>query len=81
MRFLTSNWLLSVFPVKAEDSLLAAFLGQEMPAQSMASSNILGVMNKAKGYTAYGSGILDIQKLADEILNPDSYTRGLLGPD
>jgi hypothetical protein len=72
---------LSVFPVSAEDRLLTAFLGHEMPAQSMASSNALGVLNKNKGYTGYGSGMLDIQKLADEILNPDSDTRIILGSE
>jgi len=72
---------LSVFPVKAEDSLLAAFLGQQMPAESMASNNVLAVLNQTMGYSGYGSGILDIQKVADEILNPDSYTRGLLDPE
>lgn len=71
----------SVFPVHAEDSLLAAFLGQEMPVQSIASINALGIMNNKKGYTPYGSGILDIQKLADEILNPDSQSRGFLGQE
>jgi len=70
---------LSVFPVNAEDSLLAAFLGQEMPAQSMASSNALAVLNKNKSYTGYGSGFVDIQKLSDEVLNPDSNTRKILG--
>ncbi|MGA9573566.1 MAG: hypothetical protein WBS20_06430 [Lysobacterales bacterium] len=72
---------LSVFPVKAEDSLLAAFLGQEMPAQSMASSNTLGKLNSDKGYTAYGSGIVDFRKIADELLNPGSFTRGFLEPE
>jgi len=70
---------LSVFPVNAEANLLAAFLGQEMPTQSMASSNTLGVLNKEKGYTGYGSGMIDIQKLADEMLNPNSSTRSYLG--
>ena len=70
---------ISVFPVNAESSLLAAFLGQEMPEKSMASSNALGILNSEKGYTPYGSGILDIQTVADEILDPASYTRGLLG--
>ncbi len=70
---------LSVFPVTAQAGMLPAFLGQEMPAQSMASSNALGAMNKKKGYLAYGSGIIDIQKLADEILNPESSTRNALG--
>ncbi len=70
----------SVFPVNAEDSLLAAFLGQEMPEESMASSNALGIMNSDKGYTSYGSGFLDIQKLADEFLNAESKTHSILGP-
>ena len=72
---------LSVFPVNGEDSLLAAFLGQEMPAESMASSNILGTMNHEKGYTGYGSGFMDIQKMADEIINPNSDTRSLMSPE
>ncbi len=72
---------LSVFPVNAEDSLLAAFLGQEMPAQSMASTNALSIMNHEKGYTGYGSGIIDLQKLADEFLNADSDTRSYIGPE
>lgn len=70
---------LTVFPVNAEDKLLAAFLGQEMPAQSMATSNALAIMNKDKGYTSYGSGYMDIQKLSNEFLNPDSQTRNILG--
>ncbi len=72
--------VLSAFPVAAEASLLAAFLGQEMPAQSMASSNALAIMNSSKGYTDYGSGFIDLQKLANELLNPDSATRAYLGP-
>lgn len=71
--------VLSMFPVGAEDSLLPVFLGQQMPAQSLASNNTLGVMNHAKGYAGYGTGYLDIQKLADEILDPGSHTRGMLG--
>lgn len=70
---------LSFFPVTAENTMLAAFLGQEMPAQSMASNNALAIMNNDKGYTAYGSGYVDLQKLADEFLNPDSSTRKALG--
>jgi hypothetical protein len=70
---------LSVFPVNAEDTMLAAFLGQEMPAQSMATSNALAIMNKNKAYTGYGSGYVDFQKLSNEILNPDSNTRTIPG--
>jgi len=70
---------LSVFPVNAEGELLAAFLGQTMPAESMASGDTLAKMNTGKGYTGYGSGFVDFQKLADEFLNSDSDTRNFLG--
>lgn len=66
---------ISVFPTSAEKDLLAAFMGDDMPAQSLASSNALGILNNAKGYTNYGSGFLDLQKMADEFLDPNSYTR------
>ncbi len=72
---------LSAFPINAEGNLLAAFLGQEMPTQSMASTNALAIMNSKKGYTGYGSGIIDLQRLADEFLNADSATRTYLGPE
>jgi hypothetical protein len=71
----------SAFPVGSEDRLLAAFLGQKMPANSMASSNTLGNMNHEKGYTGYGSGFVDIQKMADEIINPNSETRSMMSPE
>jgi len=72
---------LSAFPATAEDSLLAAFLGQEKPVESMASSNTLAIMNSEKGYTGYGSGIVDLQRLAGELLHTDSDTRTYLGPE
>jgi len=52
---------ISIFPVNAEDSLLASFMGQEMPTESMASTNALAIMNSQKGYTGYGSGIFDLK--------------------
>jgi hypothetical protein len=64
----------SVFPLSAEDTMLPALLGHEMPAESLADSNALAVMNSRKGYTAYGSGYVDIQRLADELLDPASAT-------
>jgi hypothetical protein len=70
----------SVFPVNAEGSMLPALLGHQMPTESLASNNALGVMNSQKGYTAYGSGFIDMQKLADELLDPASVTNVHLGP-
>ncbi len=72
---------ISLFPANAEAALLPAFLGQDMPAQSMASTNALAVLNSQKGYTGYGSGILDLQVLANELLLPESATNTYLGAD
>jgi hypothetical protein len=71
---------LTVFPVNAESNLLASFLGQELPEQSMADDNTLAIMNNKKNYSDYGSGILDLQKLSSELLDEDSPTRTWLGP-
>jgi hypothetical protein len=78
---LDQQFVMSAFPVGAEDSLLASFLGLELPAESMASTNSLAVLNKEKGYTGYGSGILDLQKISDEIFNQNSPTRMFLGQE
>ena len=72
---------ISAFPISAEADLLASFLGQEMPTQSMASSNALSIMNAQKGYTGYGSGMLDLQKFTSEMLDPNSATHAYLGPN
>jgi hypothetical protein len=50
-------------------------MGEEMPAQSIAGNNALAAMNSKKGYSNYGSGFVDFQKMADEFLDPNSYTR------
>jgi len=70
----------SMFPVSAEDSMLPALLGHEMPKESLASNNALAIMNSQKSYTAYGSGFVDLQKLANELLDPASVTNVHLGP-
>lgn len=78
---LDQQLVMSAFPVGAEDNLLASLLGQELPAVSMASTNTLAVLNSEKGYTGYGSGVLDLQKISDEIFNENSTTRMYLGPE
>ena len=72
---------ISAFPVGAEGSLLAAFLGQEMPATSIATTNALAIMNSEKGYTGHGSGILDLQKISNEVFDSNSSTRSYMGPE
>lgn len=69
----------AAFPVAAQATLLPAFLGQARPAQSIASNHTLAKLNADKGYSAYGSGMVDLQKVAHEILDADSVTHGYLG--
>lgn len=78
---LDNQLAVSMFPVAAEAQLLAAFLGQELPAVSIASTNALAILNKEKGYSAYGSGYVNIQSLTDEMFDSDSMTRSYLGPE
>ena len=78
---LDQQFIMSAFPVSAEDSMLTSLLGQELPAESMASTNSLAVLNKEKGYSGYGSGIMDLQKMSDEIFNENSPTRMSLGSE
>lgn len=76
---LENQLALSVFPTTAEAELLPAFLGETMPADSIASSNSLGNMNRDKGYSNFGSGYADLQKITDQILDSNSFTRTHLG--
>jgi len=71
----------AAFPVSAQAALLPAFLGQTSPAQSIASGKVLAKLNADKGYTDYGSGFVDLQKVAHEIFDTDSATHGYLGKD
>ena len=78
---LDGHLAMSVFPTNAEDQLLASFMGQDTPSQNLASTNALAIMNSQKGYSGYGSGYLDLQRLSDEMMDPDSATHNYLGPE
>jgi hypothetical protein len=67
----------SMFPLSAEAEWLPAFLGQSKPADSGAAAKALASLNKDKGYTNYGSGFIDLQKIADQFINPQSKTAAL----
>ncbi|NNJ65777.1 MAG: hypothetical protein HKP16_09430, partial [Xanthomonadales bacterium] len=62
-----------VLPPSAEQALLPAFLALEKPADSDAGARLLA-LNEAQDYTPYGSGILDLHRLADQFLQPDALT-------
>lgn len=62
---------ISLFPPMAEAELLPAFLGLEMPADSDAGERLVQ-LNTTHEYTPHGSGILDLRRLADEFIGPDT---------
>ena len=74
---LDDHFAFSLFPVSAEDELLPALLGKTMPANSTAAQDLIA-LNKARGYTGFGSGYVDLQRLADEFFDAHSRTAALL---
>jgi hypothetical protein len=71
------HFAFSLFPSAAEAAWLPAFLGQTMPAGS-AMVERLTQLNQDKGYTNYGSGIVDLQSLAAEFIDESTTTGSLL---
>jgi hypothetical protein len=68
---LPDHLALSVFPLAGEAELLPAFLGLSKPAESDALER-LTALNRKYGYTPHGSGYLDLHKLADRFMNPET---------
>lgn len=66
-----------MLPLESESEVLPAFLALEKPADSMAAQQLADI-NQRFGYSAYGTGVLDLQKFADELLNADSLVGRLL---
>ena len=68
---LENHLAMSIFPPMVEAELLPAFLGLEMPGDSDATAR-LAELNARHGYTAYGSGILDLDRLVEQFIAPDT---------
>jgi hypothetical protein len=66
-----------LLPPSAEQELLPAFLGLEMPGDSDARTRLVD-LNQRHGYTPYGSGIVELHELADQFLQPDALTARVL---
>lgn len=64
---------IGVLPTLQEAELLPAFLGLELPSGSDALVR-LAKLNKSHSYTGYGTGILDVRKLVDQFMSPDTIT-------
>ncbi len=77
---LSDHLAVGMLPIASEAAVLPAFLGLEKPADSVAADK-LGEINQRFGYTPYGTGVLDLQKFADELLNPDSLIGQLLASE
>ena len=70
---LDNHLAISFFPPLAEAEFLPAFLALEVPADSDAQAR-LAQLNRTHDYTPHGSGILDLHRLADQFLSPDTVT-------
>ena len=70
---LDDHLAISFFPPMAEAEFLPAFLGLDMPEDSDAQAR-LAQLNRTHDYTSHGSGILDLHRLADQFLSPDTVT-------
>lgn len=77
MSILDDHLAFSLFPTTAEPELLPGLLGIAMPGDSDAQDR-LQALNRAHGYTGYGSGILDTHKLADRFMSPDTVEGRLM---
>ena len=71
---------ISVFPTGSQAGLLPAFLGIDKPANSDAGER-LAQLNKAQGYTPYGSGYLDLHRMADQFFEPESPLARLMAEE
>ncbi len=67
-----------VAPLAAEMEFLPEFLGERMPDESLAGSGALLQLNRAKGFTPWGSGYLDVAGAVEELLVPSSRTAAWL---
>ncbi|MEO8012093.1 MAG: hypothetical protein ABI650_10650 [Dokdonella sp.] len=63
----------TILPSNADESLKRAVLGLDRPAKNLAEDGRLGALEKAEGYTAFGSGWLDFRRVASLIDNDPGY--------
>lgn len=69
---LEDHMAVGVYPLASEAEFLPPFLGVEMPASDAAER--LAALNAKHGYTPFGSGYMDLHRMADEFLDPEAST-------
>lgn len=61
-------------PKVREQAFLPVFLGQALPARSIAADGVLSELNEDKGFAPYGSGYVDLTRVVEEMFAADSQT-------
>jgi hypothetical protein len=69
---LDDHMALGVYPMSSEAGFLPSFLGIEMPKSDAAEK--LAALNAEHGFTPFGSGFVDLHRMADEFLDADATT-------
>ncbi len=59
----------SLVPLEASDALIGSLLGLEAPERSLADDDALAKINAQYGFTPYGTGYLDVVKLATLLID------------
>jgi hypothetical protein len=70
---LDDHFVLSAAPRSREAQFLPQLLGLETPAEAVAPAT-LAELNRDKGFAPYGSGYIDLGRVADEMFEADSLT-------
>lgn len=71
---LEDHVVMTAAPSTREAEFLPQLLGQALPDRSMADSGALAELNRDKEFAPYGSGYMDLGRVADELLEADSLT-------
>jgi hypothetical protein len=75
---LDNQLAITAFPVTAEADMLPAFLVKSLPADIMSTTNRIMKLNQERGYSGYGTGFLDLNRLADQFMDATSQTAKFL---
>ncbi len=73
LSILQDHLALAVMPTMLETELLPVFLAPNPTGDAAAGARLLE-LNRRNGYTAYGSAILDLHRLANQFFEPASVT-------
>ena len=74
---LPDHLVAAIYPLALESNFLPGFLGLEFPAANDAAERI-AALNQKYDLTPYGTGYLDLHRLADEFTDPQAATAGAL---